>query len=449
MRGREPMAAATYRDRAARQPVTAVTLRPPKWAGKPPVPLTPLIGRDEQSAQLQALRQCEEVRLVTLTGPGGVGKTRLALDVATKADLQFDTVGFVALAALHDPELVPVTIARALNIDTSDESTASALQAYFRPRTMLLVLDSVEHLVAAGPGLVGLLGSAPRLTMLVTSRALLRVSGEHVATVAPLALPDPGSTLTVNDLDRFSAVRLFVDRCAEGSPGFTLNDDVLADVAEICRRLDGLPLAIELAAARASVLPPDALLARLKLRLPLLTGGARDQPARLRTMRAGIAWSHDLLSAAEQRLFRRLAIFAGGCTLDAVDAVTALPSDALDAVSGLVDKSLLTRVPSSADQPRFVMLETIREYAMEQLQQSGEEIETRRAHPCSSPASPKRLSRRSVDQLNSGGGMCSSRSWTTFVRHSPGPSVSPRMRRSWRSDCGSSGHSGTSGSSGA
>ena len=246
---------------------------------------------------------------------------------------------------------------------------------------MLLILDNVEHLLGAGPDLVDLLGAAPGLTVLVTSRALLRVSGEQVVTVPPLALPDPGPPPPASALDRYSAVRLFVDRAQAVHPAFVVDDENAADVMEICRRLDGLPLAIELAAARVTILPPRALLARLTRRLELLTDGAHDQPERLRTLRAGIAWSYDLLSPDEQRLFRRLAVFAGGCTLAAVESVSPYHRSAtLDVVAALVDRSLLQQVTQGGGEPRFAMLETLHEYATERLETGGEEVEARRAH---------------------------------------------------------------------
>ena len=344
------------------------------------MPLTDLVGRSQESAGLQALLQGGTVRLVTLTGPGGVGKTRLALDVASRPGLPFDVVAFVPFAAVRDPDLVPVTITRTLGIGSSDETAASALADYLAPRTMLLILDNLEHLLAAGPGLVDLIGSADGLTVLVTSRALLRVSGEHVVTVPPLSLPEPGSLTPASQLGGYGAVRLFAERGAAIRPDFTVDERNAPDVVQICRRLDGLPLAIELAAARISVLPPDELLARLSRRLPLLTDGPRDQPDRLRAMQAGIAWSHDLLSPEEQRLFRRLAVFAGGFMLDAAESVNAETAGVLDVVSGLVDKSLVQRAVRTADGARFTMLETIREYATERLEASGEQVDAVRAH---------------------------------------------------------------------
>jgi predicted ATPase len=355
--------------------------RRPAWAGQRPVPLTAIVGREQETAALRDLLLRRTARLVTLTGPGGVGKTRLAIEVASGLDGGFDSVAFVPLAATGDPGLVVATVARAVGLQSSDETTASALAAYLRPRSMLLILDSLEHLLGAGPELVGLLGAAPGLTVLVTSRALLRVSGEHVVVVPPLTLPGPGRLPSADALDRFGAVRLFVDRARAVRPGFVVDDENAADVVEICRRLDGLPLAIELAAARVTILPPRALRTRLTRRLEVLTEGAQDQPERLRTLRAGIAWSHDLLSPTEQRLLRRLAVFAGGCTLAAVESVSpGRRSAALEVVATLVDKSLLQQVAPVAGEPRFAMLETIREYAMDRLGAAGEEVEARRAH---------------------------------------------------------------------
>ena len=352
----------------------------PEWVGHRPVPLTAIVGREQEAVALRDLLLRRTARLVTLTGPGGVGKTRLAIEVASELDAGFGTVAFVPLASVGDPDLVVATVARAVGLQSTDETTASALYAYLRPRSMLLILDNVEHLLAAGPDLVGLLGAAPGLTVLVTSRTLLRVSGEHVVTVPPLTLPGPGRLPPTSALDRFGAVRLFVDRAQAVRPGFVVDDQNAADVVEICRRLDGLPLAIELAAARITILPPRALLARLTRRLEVLTEGAHDQPERLRTLRAGIAWSYDLLSPEEQHLFRRLAVFAGGCTLAAVESVSPCQRPAaLDLVAALVDKSLLQQ-ETHGGEPRFAMLETIREYAMERLEAGGEELEGRRAH---------------------------------------------------------------------
>jgi predicted ATPase/DNA-binding CsgD family transcriptional regulator len=345
------------------------------------VPLTPIVGREREAAALRDLLAGRAARLVTLTGPGGVGKTRLAIEVASTLEGGFDKVAFVPLAPVGDAGLVAATIAQAVGLEASDETAAGALTAHLRAGTILLILDNVEHLPAAGPLLVELLGATPGLAVLATSQAPLRVSGEQRFPVPPLTLPDPGPLPSAASLDRFGAVRLFVDRAQAVRPGFVVDDQNAGDVVEICRRLDGLPLAIELAAARISIFPPHALLGRLASRLELLTDGANDQPERLRSLRAGLAWSHDLLSADEQRLFRRLAVFAGGCTLAAAEAVDPGGASAtLDLVAGLVDRSLLQPVATDGGEPRFAMLETIRAYAMERLEASGEALPARRAH---------------------------------------------------------------------
>jgi predicted ATPase len=423
--------------------------RRPEWAGHRPVPLTAIVGRERDAAALRDLLLGPTARLVTLTGPGGVGKTRLAIEVASELDAGFDTVAFVPLAPVADPELVVATIARAVGLQSTDEATATALAAYLRPRTMLLILDSMEHLLEAGPRLVELLGAAPGLTVLVTSRALLRVSGEQVVTVPALALPDPGPPPPASALDGYGAVRLFVGRARAVLPSFVVDDDNAADVVEVCRRLDGLPLAIELAAARVTILPPRALLARLTRRLELLTDGAHDQPERLRTLRAGIAWSHDLLSPDEQRLFRRLAVFAGGGTLAAVESVSPFQRSAtLDLLAGLVDKSLLQQVARDGDEPRFAMLETIREYAMERLEAGGDELEARRAHAAYFRALAEDAEPACADRGSSTGGTSWRPTWTTSGRRWPGPSARP-TKRTWRAGCPWPGRCGSSGSSGA
>jgi predicted ATPase/DNA-binding CsgD family transcriptional regulator len=320
------------------------------------------------------------VRLVTLVGPGGVGKTRLAVRVATELETGFHQIAFVPLAALRDSGLVEVTIARALGVDRADDGIAEGLRARLGSGPMLLLLDNFEHLVDAGPLLAELLRACPGLTVLVTSRARLRISGEHMVTVPPLPVPDPG-TAAADDVVRYDAVRLFVERARSVDGGFALTEANAADVAEVCRRLDGLPLAIELAAAQVTVLAPAAMLARLDRRLPVLTDGPADLPERLRTMRAGIAWSYDLLPPAERRLFRRLAVFAGGCPMAGVERVAGDDCPAvLGVVGALVDKSLLQRDAGDAAEPRFTMLETIREYALDQLVAGGEEDAARRAH---------------------------------------------------------------------
>ena len=261
------------------------------------------------------------------------------------------------------------------------EAPVDAVADRFRHRQLLLVLDNFEHVLAGGPDLVDLLVACPGITALVTSRALLHVSGEHVVAVSPLGLPDAAASVPATRLGEYDAVRLFVERARAVRPSFTVTDENASTVVEICRRLDGLPLAIELAAARVNVLPPHALLDRLSRRLSLLTEGGHDVPERLRTMRAGIAWSYELLSPPEQALFRRLAVFAGGFTLAAAEFVWSQgPPRTLDTVTALVGQSLLQQTTSEGDDPRFAMLETLREFALEQLAAHGEEHAARRAH---------------------------------------------------------------------
>jgi predicted ATPase len=360
-----------------------------------PLPRSRLIDREQELAQAKTLLQEEVVGLVTLTGPGGVGKTRLALQVAADLAPQFaDGVAFISLAALRDPRLVVPTVARALGLsETGHEAVDERLMEYLRPRRMLLVLDNAEQLVAAAAPLAAqVLDAAPRLKLLVTSREPLRVRDERVVAVLPLALPDAEHLPDLETLAQVPAVALFVERAQEGKPDFTLTSENAATIVEICQRLDGLPLALELAAARLSLLPPAALLARLEHRLPILTRGARDLPERQQTLRNTIAWSYDLLEADEQQLFRRLAVFVGGFTLEAVEAVcvfdaarTASSSEAndgavLEQLAQLLDKSLVQAQQGVGGEPRFTMLETIHEYAQEQLGASGETATVQQRH---------------------------------------------------------------------
>ncbi len=290
-----------------------------------PVQPTTLIGRQQEIEAVRELLSRHDVRLVTLTGPGGTGKTRLALQVAAELIDDFqDGVFFVELAPLSDPSLVVPTIAQSVGLqDVGGRPVRDALVDYLSDKRLLLLLDNFEQILAAAPVVADLLGAAPGLKVLVTSRAVLHLRGEHEFPVPPLGLPEPGPRSLARELASYPAIALFSQRATAVRPGFGLTDENALAVTDICRRLDGLPLAIELAAARVKLLAPQAMLTRLERRLPLLTGGARDLPERQRTLRDTIAWSYDLLDAPERRLFRRLAVCVGGCTVDAAEAVCA------------------------------------------------------------------------------------------------------------------------------
>jgi predicted ATPase/DNA-binding XRE family transcriptional regulator len=344
-----------------------------------PVPLTPLIGREHEEAALtHLLRQESGMRLLTVTGLGGVGKTRLALAVAEALRESYaDGVVFVDLSALRDPALVAPTIAQALGLrEEGAHGLRRQLLAFLQSRHLLLVLDNVEQVVEAAPLVADLLVACPRLSVLATSRVALRLRMEQRFPVPPLAT----STSRGADEEALGgnpAVRLFVARAQAVQPDFGLTAANRAIVAQICARLDGLPLAIELAAARIALLPPAALLARLEPRLQL-KGGARDRPARQRTLRATIDWSFDLLDAGERRLFAGMAVFVGGCTLEAAEGVCE-PESGLDGVASLLDKSLLAHIESGGH-TRLSMLETLREYALERLESEGQADQMRRKH---------------------------------------------------------------------
>ena len=344
--------------------------------------LTPFIGREREVEEVKQRLLHPDVRLLTLTGPGGVGKTRLGLEVARQVMDQFEEgVCFVALAPISDPVLVPSAIAQALQIKQgAGQSVAEALEQYLRERQQLLLLDNFERLLEAGPPLARLLSDCPRLKVLVTSRGVLRLQGEHKYEVPTLTLPPAGYRPSL-EVDRYEGIHLFAERARAARSEFRITTKNAPAVIELCRRLDGLPLAIELAAARVSLLPPEAMLARLGNKLALLTGGARDLPDRQRTLRATLDWSYGLLNE-ERLLFARLAVFVGGWTLEGSEAVCDVGDEVavLQQISALVDKSLVQQRGSIQHEPRFTMLETVREYALERLEESGELERLRRRH---------------------------------------------------------------------
>jgi predicted ATPase len=375
---------AAVRDRLAGAPAGQAEPRPSNL----PVQRTAFIGREREAAALAQLLKREDVQLVTLTGPGGIGKTRLAMQVARELTEQFPCgVCFVPLSPVGEPGLIISAIAQAVGVgDSSLQSEQERLKEHLGAlnQPMLLLLDNFEHLVSAAPVIADLLSLAPQLKVLVTSQAPLHVYGEHESPVPPLALPDLESIPPLEGLARLPAVALFVERAQAVKREFALTKENAPAVAAICSRLDGLPLAIELAAARIKLLSPAAMQVRLESSLNMLTGGARDLPARQQTLRGTVDWSYGLLNAQEQKLFRRLSVFVGGCTLEGVEAVcdTAgdLGLDVLDGMASMVDKSLVQQVEHIEGEARFLMLSTLREYALERLAASGDEAAARRAH---------------------------------------------------------------------
>ena len=399
----------------AASPRAAASVQPPEKAPPRtnlPAQATPLIGREREVAAVAALLRQPGVRLVTLTGPGGTGKTRLALQVADEllgaAARQLpapgrgaagalqrergpggeepfpDGVWFVNLAPIDSPGLVGTTIAHALGVAEGARAPIEQhLHAFLRAKRALLLLDNFEPVLDAAPLVAELLAAAPGLKVLVTSRAVLHLYGEHEFAVSPLALP-PLAPDAAQDIAQYEAVKLFVVRARAARAGFALTNDNAAAVAAICHRLDGLPLAIELAAARVKFFPPEALLARLERPLQVLTGGPRDLPGRQQTLRGTIDWSYNLLDRGEQALFRRLGVFVGGCTPEAAAAVCAAEGDPqqdpVDGLASLADKSLLRPIEGPDGQPRFAMLETVSEYALERLEQSDEAEAIRQRH---------------------------------------------------------------------
>ena len=332
-----------------------------------PVPATPLVDREQEAAEVEDLVVRQGVRLITLTGPGGVGKSRLAIEAAGRLSARFpDGVMFIDLAPVSAAGLVPAAVAAGLGLTTSGDKIVADVVSYLRARQLLLVLDNVEQLTEGAPLLARLLAAAPGLAALVTSRTVLRISGENELRVPPLAVP-PSYT---KDPLAFASVQLFVARARAAAPGFELTARNAQAVAEICRRLDGLPLAIELAAARIRLLPPRALLARLDDRMSVLTSGPRDLPERQRALKNTLDWSFGLLAVGEQALFGRLGVFAGTFGLPAAAAVCGDVAD-VDTLGSLVDSSLV-RPEALDDEPRFRLLETIREYALDRLAETGD-----------------------------------------------------------------------------
>ncbi len=356
-----------------------------------PVQLTSLIGREQEIAAVCTLLRRADVRLVTLTGPGGIGKTRLSLQVATELlDTFTDGVCFVPLATISDPTVAVHFLSHLLGLEhqfvrqQTFEEHMNYVKVFLRDKHFLLLMDNFEQVVSAAPYLTELLSGCPKLKILVSSRATLHVHGEQAFTVPPLSCPRRTHLPALEELSQYSAITLFLQRASAVKPDFALTRTNAPTVAAICRHLDGLPLAIELAAARIKLLPPQALLQRLTHRLSVLTSGTQNAPARQQTLRNTIAWSYNLLGTVEQRLFQQISVFVGGCTLEAVESIFGASGDEagqiLDGAASLIDMSLLQQIEQEDGEPRLVMLETIREYGLEALAASGEQELTRQAH---------------------------------------------------------------------
>jgi len=369
---------------------TGASARLPGFSNKPfrhvPLPLTPLIGREHGLQEARTLLRDPQVRLLTVTGTGGIGKTRLALQIAADVQHAFaDGCYFVELAPFITPQHVALIIARTLGLrESRRQQPLERLQTFLREKQLLLVLDNFEQVLPAAPLLPELLAACPQLKLLVTSRAVLRVRGEYELLVPPLPVPDLHHLPTPEAIAQYGAVALFLQRAQAMQRDFRLTEENARAIVAICARLDGLPLAIELAAAHSKLLSLPVLLARLEKPLDVLTRGGPDRPVRQQTLRNTITWSHDLLSPEEQRLFRRLAVFAGGCTLEAAEAVCTAPgemaSPVMEAAASLVDKSLLQSVKQESEKGQLLMLETLREYALERLAACRELERTRDAH---------------------------------------------------------------------
>jgi predicted ATPase/class 3 adenylate cyclase len=345
-----------------------------------PAQLTPFVGREREITAVLGLMRNPDIRLVTLTGAGGTGKTRLSIQVAAELLDEYEHgVWFVELASISNPELVLPTMASTLKVkESAGTSIEQSLHEYLSKRQLLLVIDNFEQVVSAAPAVGRLLSAAPRVKVLTSSREVLHVRAEHDYPVPPLGLPESKRNQTAAVMAQYEAIALFIQHAQAANPSFELDEENASIVAEICTRLDGLPLAIELAAARSRLLKPSVMLEKLKSRLNVLTGGARDLPQRQQTIRGAIDWSYELLDDAEKILFARLGVFVGGWTVESAEAVCG--EDVLSGLESLLDKSLIRQFEGTSGETRFTMLETIREYAFEKLTQSGELLAIQQAH---------------------------------------------------------------------